>query len=199
MQYHSYNPETRDYCGSHIAQPNPLEQGKWLIPAHSWTGDLPEYNQVNQKLVFNGDGFDVVTQSVTPPPVQTLSEIKVTKLLELGYFRDLQEALGLQYSFNGVIDTIQLRGVNDWINILGSVTQAQLAKESGVVEAIIPFRAESDTTYMLTPQEMINLGLAVSTFRTSLYQKLWEYKEAINNAKSKSAVTTIMNNLDWSV
>lgn len=41
MRIYHHHPETGEYLGESIAQPDPLEPGRWLIPAHATTDEPP--------------------------------------------------------------------------------------------------------------------------------------------------------------
>jgi len=50
MKVYGYNWATREYTGEDEADPNPLEPGKWLLPAYSTTKAPPELQQGQRAL-----------------------------------------------------------------------------------------------------------------------------------------------------
>lgn len=103
-------------------------------------------------------------------------------------YRQEEEKLGLTYDFpDGVTDVIQLRDTRDLLNISSMVTSAQILKASGF-EGTLPFQAESNTTHQVTADQMIALGLAVSSYIQSLYEKVWPIKAEIDAAADYDAV-----------
>ena len=141
-------------------------------------------------IAYSGGKLSVINK------VPTLAEKKEACKSQIDDLRVSTEKKGVSYTFSDVQDAIQLRSADDFINILGVVNTAQIMIAVGV-EGTLPFRAESNTTYQLTPQDAISLGVAVSSFRQSLYQKAWQYKEAVDACKSKSAVDAVMNGMEW--
>lgn len=102
---------------------------------------------------------------------------------------DLQQTnaltAGVPFSFRGIEDVVQTRGERDLININGVTTQAMLLKAAGVAEPVIQFRAQSNSSYMLTPDDAIELGVAVAAHSQAVYEKAWALKDAL------AAATTI--------
>jgi len=103
-----------------------------------------------------------------------------------GIRKDTEEA-GLLYEFPDTEDVIQMRNTRDLLNIASMVTSAQLLKSSGFTGKI-PFQAESNQTHELTADEIITMGLAVSSYIQSLYAKAWPIKAAIDEAEDYDEV-----------
>lgn len=55
MEIYSAHPVTREYLGSTIADPDPLEVGSWLIPAHAYP-DAPPAVPAGQAAQRSEDG-----------------------------------------------------------------------------------------------------------------------------------------------
>lgn len=98
---------------------------------------------------------------------------------------------GIPYNFLGTDDVIQTRHERDLINISGLATRALLLKADGVNESVIPFRADSNTTYLLTPDEMLAMAAAVSDFTAQQYSEAWALKDAINAAQSVAEIDAV--------
>lgn len=58
MLTYNYHYETGEYLGSEELQPDPLEPGKWLIPANSTLIAPPEFDPKNQKIRFTGNVWE---------------------------------------------------------------------------------------------------------------------------------------------
>ncbi|MBU1001913.1 MAG: phage tail assembly chaperone [Proteobacteria bacterium] len=59
MQIYNFHPGTGEYLGSGIARPDPLEDGRFLIPAHAAEVAPLEPGQ-GQAVVWTGEGWDLV-------------------------------------------------------------------------------------------------------------------------------------------
>lgn len=88
MQVYNYNPITREFVGTEIADPNPLVEGEWLIPAHATTIEPPEHIEGSSR-VFDGDNWHYVEheqeeqespeeQEELPEPVKNIIEAPTT-------------------------------------------------------------------------------------------------------------------------
>ena len=98
---------------------------------------------------------------------------------------------GIPYNFLGTDDVIQTRHERDLINISGLATRALLLRADGISDSIIPFRADSNTTYFLTPDEMLAMAAAVSDFTAQQYSNAWALKDAINAAETIAEINAI--------
>lgn len=184
----------------------------YLVPAAQYEGSLTANNETAYwGIVWKDERtkptwqqiLDAAEGNLTYTPGSnngnlTLSQKKELAKDQIDVMRVVAEKNGMSYSFNSVSDVVQLRSVEDFINILGVVNTAQILLSQGS-DVVIPFRAQSNSTYDLSPSEAINMGLAVSVFRQSLYQKAWQYKASVDNCKSKAAVDAVLANMDWSV
>lgn len=59
MQIWHYNPDTKELLGGGVADPCPVEEGAWLLPAFSTSAAPPEL-QAGQAAVFSGSGWSIV-------------------------------------------------------------------------------------------------------------------------------------------
>lgn len=105
-------------------------------------------------------------------------------------FRKDAEEKGMHYAFPEGDDVVQLRNNRDLLNVSSMVTSAQLLKASGYTGEI-PFQAESNTTHQLTADQIVTMGLAVSSYIQSLYAKAWPIKAAIDAAADYDAVDAL--------
>jgi hypothetical protein len=58
MKIYNLDPETNEYIGSDAAQRDPLEQHKWMIPAHCTTVSPPPTGE-NQVAVWDGADWQI--------------------------------------------------------------------------------------------------------------------------------------------
>lgn len=59
MQIWNYHPVTSELLGSGSADPNPVEEGEWIIPAHATTIE-PDAQQPGRAHVFTGGAWESV-------------------------------------------------------------------------------------------------------------------------------------------
>lgn len=111
------------------------------------------------------------------------NKYRAEKLLQIEQLQTVNLATGVLFLFGDTEDVVQTRDERDLININGVATQAMLLKNAGVSDPIIQFRAQSNTSYMLTPDEAISLGVAVAQHSQQVYAKAWVLKDAINAAR----------------
>lgn len=60
MKIWNYHPATKELLGENQADPNPMEEGEFLVPAHATT-TAPGEPQPGWAQVFNGAGWSAVT------------------------------------------------------------------------------------------------------------------------------------------
>lgn len=65
MKIHHYHPETLEYLGEGAAEADPLEPGRWLIPAHATT-DAPPPEQAGKTRHFVAAAWEY--RDIPPPP-----------------------------------------------------------------------------------------------------------------------------------
>lgn len=158
------------------------EDFKYLIERRSQGSTIEVVDGVIVALEFNN--------------VPTLTDKKQASKPIIDSLKSQREQQGFTYQFGNVQDVIQIRDERDLININGVVTTAMLMKQMNSEETL-SFIAASNTTYQLTPDEVIQMGLVVSSFISSLTTKARQYKDAIDSAKSKKAVDDILASVNW--
>lgn len=170
-----YSPSN---CGFYDSEINSL------IPGDSVEITKEEHStllsaQSEGRVICVGEDGTPTTKLRDRPDLASYQRSAKNKIDDL---RREKEQLGLRYVFpDEAIDTIQLRNNRDLLNISSIVTSAQLLKASGT-EGTIPFQAESNETHDMTADEVIVMGLAVSSYIQSLYAKAWPIKAAIDAA-----------------
>lgn len=120
-----------------------------------------------------------------------LDTLRKKKREEINQWKETAEQRGMYYEFDGEGDYIQLRHDRDRTNINGLVTQATLLKMNGVTGKIIPFMPESNTLRMMTPDEVIAMGMAVSQFASQCYSIAWSLKDAVDSATTADQIMNI--------
>jgi len=125
--------------------------------------------------------------------IPTLEEIKLEQNKLIDTWRVRAEQKGMPYTFpTGDVDNVQLRNERDIANVNGQVSASLVLTSQGVTEPVLFFRAESNTTYSLTPTEMVQLGMAVNQFVGRGYQIAWELKERVALAKTEEEVRLVV-------
>jgi hypothetical protein len=93
--------------------------------------------------------------------------------------RDRRQQLGMPYAFpDGAVGTIQTRDQQDLVNVSGLVT-ASLVLEGQGQAPTLNFRDAENVTHLMTPAQLIAMGMAVSQFVTNLYAAKWAHDGAI--------------------
>lgn len=127
-----------------------------------------------------------------PEQEPTLDDLKAYKRVQIDEWRVQAEQKGLTYTFpGGAVDCIQLRHERDLANVNGQVSAALILHADGVTDAVIPLRAESNTTYMLTPAQVLAMGMAVNQFVGQGYQIAWTLKEQVEAATTQDMLEAI--------
>lgn len=119
-----------------------------------------------------------------------LNQLVVTKLKEIEKAKDEELNLGISYVIAGTPDVIQTRP-KDKVNLLGLRIEAQSLKDSGVEEAVIPFRGLYNVPKMLTPQEMIDLTNVALNHIQEVYKKSWLLKDHITQSTDKTDIEAV--------
>mgnify|MGYP001810807195 CR=1 FL=1 len=103
MQIYHYNPDTYDFIAVGQADPSPLEDDVYLIPAHATDIVPPEFDPTSHVCRFI-DGSWVVSEVVPPEPdpqpdPQTADEIEQAAITELA--KQVQTYLDAAAQTNG--------------------------------------------------------------------------------------------------
>lgn len=115
------------------------------------------------------------------PPAPTLESVKARLHDQIVQIHARVASSGVRYEFpDGETDVIQTRSVVDTMNVTGMVVAAQELKSQGEERAVLGFRGESNVTHQLTPQQMIDMGMAVQGATLAVYLAKWEHDAAID-------------------
>ena len=83
MQIYHYHPVTGEYLGEGVADPSPLEPGKYLIPAHATTA-APPTAMSGKVRRFNGAAWELVDPPqegpTDPEYIPSLEEVLTAKM-----------------------------------------------------------------------------------------------------------------------
>lgn len=126
-----------------------------------------------------------------PEPL-TFEELRFAKLQDIDSWRVLAEQKGMPWTFGTIQDKVQVRHDRDLNNINGRVSAALVLKGRGVTDPVLPFRAQSNITHNLTPDEMIEMGLAVGEFTASQYMIAWDLKGRLSLAETVEDLEAIV-------
>lgn len=163
---------------------------------HNLPSDAVEISDEQHQALLSGQGIQIIQPDangypvLTDPPPLSLDELSQRKRQELDAARDNAFTGGLPYTINGADDVIQTRP-QDQINLLGLNAKAQRLIAADQQDALLKFRALSNTTYELTAIEMDELTMTALSYIESIYDKSWQLKDALDDAKTREAIESI--------
>lgn len=121
-----------------------------------------------------------------------LNAIRAKKKAQIDQWRIAAEQAGMSYEFpGGELDIVQLRDERDRTNITALVTNALILQGQGVTDPVLVFRAQSNTSYQMTPAQIIAMGAAVGVFGSQMYQTGWGLKEQVDAATTAEQIEAI--------
>lgn len=126
-------------------------------------------------------------------PRPDLPEAKRRKRRRVDDERERRIALGFTWQ-SIPIDT---RDTRDFDNISGLAQMATLLAQQGETDPVMAFRAADDETYMLTPQQVIDLGAATFAHKSSHYAAAWAIKDLVEAAADHAALEAIDIEQGW--
>ena len=113
------------------------------------------------------------------PEPKSIEQLADDKRRELDRARDEAFALGTPFEFPGPNqDHIQIRP-EDKSNLLAIAIEARDLKAAGESNPVIDFRAASNITYHLTPNQAIDMTNAALMHVKTIYEKSWQLKDAV--------------------
>lgn len=102
---------------------------------------------------------------------------------EINAERERRESLGLNYLFpDGQSGMIQMRNATDFRNISGLTSAATIMTMQGIIDPVLYFTDAENVRHLLTPAEMLLLGIAVQKRISSLYAAAANIKTALETA-----------------
>ena len=201
MQIYHYHPNTFEYVGSSVADPDPLDPGRWLIPRNA-TAQAPPTPGEGFKAVWTVAGWTVVSSSTPEPeePIQTIDELKELKINSVNSIRDGRIAAGVLYTFPGdVPGTVQTRDLTDHRNIQANASAAQMYLLNSQPAAEMQFRDMEDVVHTLTATEMVQMCSHVMGYGQAIYSASWAHKDAISELGTVEAVSAYDVTTGWPV
>lgn len=105
------------------------------------------------------------------------------QLSRIATFQSQEFAKGFPYEFEGTVYHIQTR-FSDRSNIDSLHTMAEKMKAAGREDVVFEFRTWENISIKLTPQQMIDLAETTFVQVSAAYKRVWEFKDAVNDAKS---------------
>lgn len=139
-------------------------------------GALPEITL--GAMVRQGDSLVVSPDRLAESHAAGAAEAVAAKLIQINAARAAVLAAGAPYEFDGVADVIQTRP-QDQTNLLCIWTAAMEANAAGITDPLIEFRAASDTSYWLTPQDALAMTAAARAYGQAAYKASWDRKNAL--------------------
>jgi len=156
---------------------NYIEKGIGLHDAISAAGH--SLRQLDGVWVSDNDvAVQAIIDSYSPvPDIQAQVDV----------IRDSKIALGVPIVFpDGSSGTAQTRE-SDKLNINGLVTSSLILKSQGVTGAVVPYRDLENITHMLSPDQMIQIGMDILNKISAVYQSAWAIKSAVASAADPMA------------
>lgn len=151
-------------------------------PLSRWQAAIDEQEVEVELGTYEATRADVEAALAVIQPPPTLEQLKEGKNRQIDEWRVLAEQKGMPWKFGDIDDLVQVRHERDLANINGRVSAALVLKGRGVTTPVLPFRAQLNITHSLTPDQMIDMGIAVGEFTADQYIKAWTLKELVKVA-----------------
>jgi hypothetical protein len=221
MIVYNYLAGTGEYTGQEHADADPLQPGKFLVPANSTPSEPPEAGE-RECAVFSGDRWSLapdwrghtywladgsrheISELGVEPPADALDEAPPESLENLADRKraaieaGLASALyaGMLYTMpDGTDDVVQTRP-EDEPNLLGLAIEARDLRDAGVTDAGQVLRAQSNKLYAMTPPQMIAVTDAAKAFKKQQLAHSWARKDDIKAALEASD-RAALEAIDW--
>ena len=127
----------------------------------------------------------------------TIDEAVNRRCADIDNLRDNKIMAGVPYTFPGAVSgTIQTRSDADFRNITGFSTAALVMMGQPVT---LKFRDQEDRVHDLTPQQAVELGLAVTQALSAIYQVAWAHKDTLAALQSRLQIDAYDITTGWPV
>lgn len=110
--------------------------------------------------------------------------------------RDRRIVAGLPYTFPAGPGTIQLRPA-DILNVNGVAARGAALLQRGDTTTTLAFRDAANVTHSLTPQQAVDMGIAVGERVEGIYQASWIHKDAIERLTTVAEVDAYDISTGW--
>ncbi|MBY6206892.1 MULTISPECIES: DUF4376 domain-containing protein [Halomonas] len=214
MMAYSYHPTTGEYVGHQMADPDPMQPGNWLFPAYSTDIEPPTIGK-NQTAVHDDEAWSLVpdwrgyqywladgtdheiTELGIEPPDDALSEappepaehLAARKRAAIAAALAAELAAGMPYTLpDGTADVVQMQA-EDRQNLMGLAIEARDLVAAGETGAVQEFRAQSNTRYPMTPDEVIAMTDQAMAHYKQLLEHSWDRKDTIAAALADETLT----------
>lgn len=180
---------------------------RWRSLPQNWRD--PETGDIHTRVPVDHPGIRVGTQQPAPeitPPFQKLRRVdgfydpETDTVIEgwavetvsidharrmardiVNSARDRRIAAGVAFDAGDTAVHVETRNANDFSSIAALVQSAQIQVSRGT-ETPVEFRGVDDVAVVLTPAQVIDLGLAVAAFRAAAYRWAWSVKDSVAGA-----------------
>lgn len=178
VDYRDRTPETEFPARHGPDDPVPGIQQLWF---DNTTNPVVYYGQIEGQFDESTPGvLQVYTEAEFEPILAARAQHEA--YLKRAALDDAREAAfnaGMPYTFGEIEDVVPTR-MQDRMNLLAIAIEAQ-AKLQADPEGVIEFRAESNTTYQLTPQEAIDMVFAALAHIRDIYARTWVAKDELES------------------
>jgi hypothetical protein len=138
--------------------------------------------------LVNGYGIGDLYQGgsfLRRPLWASLDESKAELKARVADRHSIEEQRGVRYTFpDGQEDVIQTRDAKDLRNIDVQLGAANALKAKGVTEPVMMFRGESNVNHIMTPDQMIDMGVAVVMMGQQTYEAKWQKDDQIDHLQT---------------
>lgn len=108
-----------------------------------------------------------------------LNDAKTAKRTEINRIRQEKIDGGMPWDFNGTMEIVQTRD-QDKLNLLGINAIARDLIANGVIDPVVDFMPESNTEYLLTPQQAKDMSDQAGLYIKDIYKVSWNLKTAVD-------------------
>lgn len=127
-------------------------------------------------------GWHYDGEQFLPPIPKPLSDLAARKRAEIDAALATSLAVGLPYTMPGGSDDVIQTRPEDESNLLGLAIEARDLRDAGETGAVQELRAQSNTIYAMTPEQMIAATDAAKAFKKQQLARSWSRKDDIDAA-----------------
>lgn len=200
MDIFHHHPLTGELLGSGVADPDPLEEGAWLLPANATTISPPASEEGKARVFSQGtwvqiddhrgetwwdvEGNPIMVADLGDPTDDGLTDVEpeaetipLSEQVNIERDRRIEEGSTFTVTNHG---NVSITGsVKDMTILTALLVKAQGLKAAGVTTPSLVLRDKDNTTHTLTPDQMIELVTAGMTWIEDTMQVSWAMKDGI--------------------